>query len=879
MGVNRNPMSKRACTLALFSSCWALSTVALCGSARALDAEIRFETSVRPILKAHCWQCHGEEKEVKGGLDARLARWLRQGGDSGPAIVPHNAAESLLYQRVVAGEMPPGVKTLSAADLAVLQKWIEQGAQTLRPEPEAVAIESLTPEDRQHWSFQPVVRVSTPEVMRGASVASPVDAFLLAELERKGMSFSGPARRVTLIRRLSVGLRGLPPTPQQTDLFVSDTSPDAYEKLVDRSLASPQYGERWARHWLDVVGYADSDGVTKADAVRPWAFKYRDYVIASLNQNKPWDRFLIEQLAGDELVAPPYHDLSKADADRLIATGFLRMSPDGTDGPVLDQELARNQTVAEVIKVVSTSLLGISVGCAQCHPHRYDPITHQDYYRMRALFEPAYNWKAWRGPGGRLISQWSQETREQADAVDTHVKELTGQRDKLLNAAADRVVEARITKLPAGVQKAARTARKTPVESRTAPQKALIEQYPFLKVNGGSLQEIDGGVKNEILKEWDPKIAAAAAKRPPPDRLMPLTEVPGQVPVTYLFLRGDHKQPGEVVAPGELSILNPTDLLIPPNNPELPTTGRRLAYARHLTNGRHPLLARVLVNRFWMHHFGIGLVSTPGDFGVQGERPSHPALLDWLAAEFMENGWDLKRFHRLVVMSTAYRQTAIRTEQLESIDPDNRLLGRMSVRRMESEVVRDSLLFLSGRLVRKVHGRSAPVSLDNVGQRVIVSREQYDPSGRLLRNVPPLGEDEFRRTIYVQVRRSLPLGVLVPFDVPTMNPNCAKRTVSNNAPQSLQMMNAPFVLQQATDFAMRVRAVAGEDTFAQIELAWKMALGREPTTTEHQTAKRFLEEQRVLLGLTGLEVGKPTQMALAHLCQALVSSNGFLYVE
>ena len=843
------------------------------------ETDVRFETAVRPILKTHCWQCHGEENPVKGGLDARLARWLRQGGDSGPAVVPHKPQESLLIERVATGEMPPGSKTLTPRELATLRQWIEQGAKTLRPEPEGIAREALTPEEEGHWSFQPIVRGTLPELDSAAQPTSPIDVFLLKRLEANEMDFSGRAGRETLIRRVSIGLLGLPPTPDQIAMFLADRSPAAFESLVDRMLASPYYGERWARHWLDVVGYADSDGVTKADSVRAWAFKYRDYVVRALNRNQPWNDFLVEQLAGDELVAPPYRDLTLVQARRLIATGYLRMSPDGTDGPVIDQDLARNQTVAEVIKVVTTSLLGLSVGCAQCHPHRYDPISHRDYYRIRALFEPAYDWKAWRGPGGRLISQWSAETRQRAEAIDRAVKKLTAQRDRELDAAADRVVSGRIAKLPKGVQQAARLARVTPPADRTEEQKALIETHAFLKVDGRSLQEIDGGAKAKVLEKWDPEIAAATAKRPARDQLMPLTEMPGHVPATYLFRRGDHKQPAEAIPPGELSVLSPDGFVINFNDPGSVTTGRRLSYARHLTNGQHPLVARVLINRFWMHHFGKGIVATPSEFGLRGDPPSHPELLDWLASEFMASGWDLKHIHRLLLNSTAYGQRAVRTTATESVDPDNRLLGRMSVRRIESEVLRDSLLFVSGRLVDKAYGPSVPVSLDNVGQRVIVSRTQYDPSGRLLRNVASVGGEAYRRTIYIQVRRSLPLGVLVPFDLPGLDPNCAKRTISNNAPQSLQMMNSPFVLEQVDRFAARVRRQAGNDVARQITLAWVMALGRQPMDDELETARVFLEEQTTLLKNAQSGGNSSRGTALANLCQALVGSNGFLYVE
>jgi len=840
----------------------------------------KFETDVRPILKAHCWQCHGETEELKGGLDARLARFLLTGGESGPAIVPGKHAGSLLYERISSGEMPPGTKVLSAKDVAILARWIDSGAGTIRPEPLSLSGEgNFTEQERQHWSFQPVSRPGLPDVRREDQVRSPIDAFLLARLEAEGVGFSRGADRQTLVRRLFFDLMGLPPAPAEVERFVEDQLPGAYERLVDRLLSSPAYGERWARHWLDVVGYADSDGVTKQDTVRAWAYKYRDYVIRAFNSNKPWDEFLVEQLAGDELLTPPYQDLAPDEADRLIATGFLRMSPDGTSGSTLDQNVTRNQAVSEVIKVVSTSLLGLSVGCAQCHPHRYDPITHADYYRLRALFEPAYNWKNWRDPGARLVSQWSEQTCQLAEEIDRQVTELVGKRDAELDAAVAKVIEQRIAGLPAEVREKARSARQTPEIDHSDEQKQLIEDHPFLKVTRDSLQEIESSIKNEILERWDPSIEATRNKRPAQDKLMCLTEVPGQVPVTHLFARGDFNQPRDEVAPGELSVLDNEGFSILVNDPQLPTTGRRLAYARHLTSGRHPLVARVLVNRFWMHHFGKGLVNTPGEFGIQGELPSHPELLDWLAAEFMESGWDLKHLHRLIVNSTAYRQVATRQEGLEVIDPDNRLLGRMSIRRLEAETIRDSLLSLSGQLLWKMHGPPAPVSLDSVGQRVIVSVNQYNPSGRLLLDVAAVGEDEFRRSIYIQVRRSMPLGVLVPFDLPTLKPNCQLRTFSTNAPQSLLMMNDPFVLKQVDGLAERIRDVAGNDPAGQLQQAWQLVLGRMPSDREEQAALVFLEEQVASLRVATPDGANLQQVALSHLCQALVSSNGFLYVE
>jgi len=858
-----------------------LATSLLGQSATAAEkAGPRFETEVRSILKAHCWQCHGEADEKKGGLDTRLARFLIRGGESGPAIVPGKHADSRLFKRVASGEMPPGAKRLSARDVELLARWIDAGARTVRPEPASLADGSFTVEERQHWSFRPIRRPPSPAVQHGELLQSPIDAFLLAELESRGHGFGPEADRPTLVRRLAFDLHGLPPEPGVVERFVADRAAGAWVRLVDRLLASPAYGERWARHWLDVVGYADSDGVTQRDRPRNWSFKYRDYTIRALNADKPWNEFVVEQLAGDELVKPPHKDLSAEQADRLIATGFLRMAPDGTTGGSgANQELASNQVVAEVIKVVSTSLLGLTVGCAQCHQHRYDPITHADYYRLRALFEPAYDPKHWRSPSGRLVSQWDKNVRETAAVIDKKLAEITSGKNAELEAAVKKAFETRLAKLPAEIRAEAKTARETAAAKRNAKQKQLIEDYPFLSISRGTIQQFEPSIAAAIRKKWDDQSAAVGKQRPAADNLMCLSEVPGQVPPTRLFSRGDFKQPREEIKPGELSVLSPAGFSIAANDPKLPTTGRRLAYARYLTNGQHPLLARVLVNRFWMHHFGQGLVSTPGNFGAMGTRPTHPKLLDWLASEFMQSGWSLKHLHRVILTSTAYRQSARRREKLDRIDPDNQLLGRMSVRRLEAETLRDSLIHLGGRFSDRMFGPPVPVSLDSVGHRIIVSNNRYDPTGRLLTKIASIGSEEFRRTIYIQVRRSMPLGVLTPFDPPTMKPNCEVRTASTTAPQSLMMMNDPFVVRHVGELARRVRAEAVDGPAAEFGLAWRLVYGRGPNDFEQRTGLKFLQDETAAVRSSSPKNTDPALTALSHLCHALVSSNGFLYVD
>ncbi|MEX2114709.1 MAG: PSD1 and planctomycete cytochrome C domain-containing protein [Pirellulales bacterium] len=854
-----------------------------------VDGVATFEANVRPILKAHCWQCHGEEAKLEGSLDARLARFLLRGGDSGPALVPGDHTASLLVARITAGEMPPGEKKLSAAEVQAIVRWIDAGAQTARAEPESLAAgDVFSEEDRSHWSFQPIRRPAVPQSASAELAATPIDAFLLAQLEARSLGFGPPAQRAALIRRLSFDLIGLPPEPDAVGRFVNDPSPAAYERLVDDLLASPAYGQRWGRHWLDVAGYADSDGYAAKDVERPWAFKYRDYVIRSFNQDKPWDEFLVEQLAGDELLAPPYANLTAADADRLIATGFLRMGPDGTTDSQVDQNVARNDVMADTIKIVSTSLLGLTVGCAQCHSHRYDPITHDDYHRIRALFEPAYDWRNWRPASDRLISLWSDELKAKAAAVDAELKEIADRRTEELDQLVAATFERELAKLPEDIQPKAREARETADDKQSDEQKQLIKEYPFLKVDRGSVYLYLDDRLNGFNNKWDELTEAKRNQRPPDDNVACLTEVPGHLPPTLLFARGDFNQPRAEIAPGELAVLNRAELVVPSKDAALPTSGRRLAYARHLTDGTHPLVARVLVNRFWLHHFGRGLVDTPGDFGMLGQRPSHPQLLDWLADEFMRGGWKLKPLHRLIVTSTAYRQSSERREELEAVDPDNRLLGRMNVRRLEAETIRDALLAVSGSLSPRMDGKPVPVMPDEVGQ-IVVGVDTRDSAGRPSGKVVPLGEAAFRRSVYVQVRRSMPLGMLEPFDVPTMTPNCDQRASSTVAPQSLLMMNSALVVEQAGVMAARVRREAGDDPAAQFHHAWLLAFGRQPTAHESEGGLAFLTEQAASARADAAAsaagtpdpntAAPPEQAALAHLCHALLISNGFLYVD
>ena len=877
------PMIRRQCPLWLGMILLALGPFSLAWGEP--PVEPMFESHIRPLLKAHCWHCHGEAGETKGGLDLRQVRRMVQGGDSGPALLRDQPLNSPLWQRVVSGEMPPGNKKLSTVEMGVLKGWLERGAPISRAEPENPEASSpFTEEELAFWSFQAVVRPVLP-VTRQDGLENEVDRFIAAGLEQQGLRLSPPADRVTLIRRLTLDLWGLPPTPDQIDEFVSDASPEAYSRLVERLLASPRYGERWGRHWLDVAGYADSDGYSTRDLERKYAWKYRDYVVASLNQDLPWNEFLVEQIAGDELLAPPYRNLSPEQAARLIATGFLRMGPDGTGDGEAEVQTARQEVIAETIKIVSTAVLGLTVGCSQCHDHRYDPIPQADYYRMRAIFEPAFDVSHWRNPTARLVSLWHDEHFAKAAEIDQKKQALNDERTKILDGIVSEVFERELLKVPEERRADARAAKGAAADQRTPGQQLLLKEFPALNVDRGSVYLYEPQKINEHNKKYDDLTAQLNSQRPPEDFAHCLTEVPGAVPATRIFARGDFNQPREEVAPAELSILcSGSQVPISSKDSSLPTSGRRLAWARHLTSGRHPLVARVLVNRVWLHHFGAGIVTTPGDFGALGARPTHPELLDWLANRFVESGWSLKSLHRLLVHSATYRQSSQRTPELERVDPENRLWARAAIRRLEAEVVRDSLLAISGQLSNRMAGVPVPVAPDEVGQ-IVVAVDTRDSAGRPTGKTVSLGEDEFRRSLYVQVRRSMPLSFLESFDVPDMRPNCTLRNSSTVAPQALLMMNSDFVSQRAADLARRVMVMAGSSRAEQVRLVWRLATGLTPSELQLIEAWEFLDAQTAAFAALQLEGEKPEQRpdpalsALTSYCQAILCSNRVLYVE
>ena len=797
-------------------------TVALASTAAASEP-LTFERDVRPIFRVHCFDCHGATEKHKGGLDLRLARFLRRGGKHGPAIIPGDATGSRLIGRIRRGEMPPGDAKVSAEETDILERWIDAGAKTARPEPETIGSGvGVSAEERAFWSFLPIERRQVP----GASSESrsTIDAWILHAMPAN-LSFAPEADRRALLTRVSLDLTGLPPTFAEIRAFVDDRTEYAYERAVNRLLESPHFGERWARHWLDVAGYADSEGGSPEDTTRAWAFRYRDWVVRALNDDKPLDRFVLEQLAGDELAGRKYGDWTPEQIDLLTATGFLRMAADPTGSGVNDAT-TRERVIADTLGIVGTSLLGLSVACAQCHDHRYDPILHTDYFALRAIFDPALDGQAWKTPDARRVSLLTEAERSQSAVIEAEVQKIAAERSEkqteYLKAAFDKEVE----KLDPIAREMVRAAFETPAEKRNAEQKAVIASHPQLNIHPGVLGQFNQAAAND-LKKYDARMKKLRAKRPAEQFVRALVEPAGHLPETRLLHRGDHRQPREVVRPAIPRVLVPPDAdpSIPLDDASFPTSRRRVAFARWILSDANPLTARVIANRVWWHLFGRGIVATPADFGRLGARPTHPELLDELAHSLRSDGWSLKRFIRRIVTSSVYRQSSRPDAGHIALDPENRWYSRQSIRRLDAEALRDRVLAASGSLDLRLFGPPLEAVGDAAGQFHLQST---------------------RRSLYGQSRRSRPSSFLRAFDAPIMETNCVGRSSSTVATQSLLLLNGEFLATQAAVLEKRTRAEVGKhgnEAFGEARgfgapqrrsessLAWTYGYGRPSEST------------------------------------------------
>jgi mono/diheme cytochrome c family protein len=682
---------------------------------------------IQKILSETCIRCHNPDQK-KGGLDLTRRVHVIRGGKSGPAVVPGNVDESLLIEKVEAGEMPPK-NPLAAPQVEAIRTWVASGA----PYPvEPVALPRAGPD---WWSLQPIKSPRVPAVIGPASgwVRTPIDAFILAKLKEKGLCPAPEADRATLIRRIRFDLLGLPPSPEEVERFVKDPDPQSYARLVDQMLASPHYGERWGRHWLDVVRFGESEGY-ETNMPRPGAWPYRDYVIHAFNRDTPFPRFVLEQLAGDTLLDSSW--LTQA------ATGFLVGGTHDIVGNQTAQGMRQQRVddLDDIITAAGTAFLGLTVQCSRCHDHKFDPITQQDYYGLQAVFAGVNH-------GSRSI--------------------------------------------PAPISEGCR--------GRAGCETAI-------SVYAGSFSQ------------------------------------PG---ATHILRRGDPMHPGAEVSPSGIAAVRPP-LVMPPNAPE---RDRRVALARWIGDRANPLPARVMVNRVWHYHFGQGIVTTPSNFGYNGSPPSHPDLLDWLAQRYVEEGWRLKPLHRLILLSATYRQSGRLDARAHSVDKQNRLLWRIPPRRLEAESIRDAILACSGLLDSAMGGPGYNIWEKNTNY-VAVYQVRSE-----------MGPDTFRRMVYQFKPRSQQDPIFGAFDCPDAALVAPRRYTSTTALQALNLLNSPFILQQATFFAQRLQREAGAAPASQVDRAFALAFGRSPTSTERAAAVALIGSH-----------GTPA------FCRAVYNANEFVYV-
>jgi hypothetical protein len=713
---------------------------------------------------------------------------------------------------------------------------------------------ALTAADHAHWAFHKPIRPELPHIRDTSWLRTAVDAFVLAGLEQAGLPPAPVADRRTLLRRVSLDLIGLPPTPEQVEQFLQDTRPDAYVHVVDRLLASPHYGERWAQHWLDVVRYAESNGY-EGDAERPHAWRYRDYVIGAFNADKPFNQFVIEQLAGDELARG--HD-PRAFASALVAAGFNRCGQIHVVSGNTDPDINRQEVLTEMTTGVAAAFLGLTIGCARCHDHKFDPISQADYYRLQAFFAAAQ-------PREEPLA-----TAQEKTAHDSRVQQLEAQLAPLRKQVAD--LETPYRNLLTDIKKALlepayREALDIEPAKRTPEQKQRVEHAQILiKVTWDEIVEALSPAERARRAEWRAQIHALEGQLPPPPAAAWTLTDHAPIPPTHVLKRGDPKRKGADVQPAFPRILATGSA---PHSERL----QRLDLARWLTRPDHPLTARVLVNRLWQHHLGRGLVATPNDFGLHGAKPTHPELLDWLACELMAHDWSVKHVHRLIVLSNTYQQ-ASRTaaEVSKRMDPGNRLLGHQNRQRLEGEVLRDSILAVAGTLNRRLEGPMVRVPLEPEVTELIFT--EGEPDGLWLPT--PDRREHCRRSIYLFAKRNLRLPLLEAFDRPDLITSCPVRPISTFAPQALIMLNGPFLQEQSRALAVRLATEAGADPDRQIERAYHLALGRPPRAVERQMARDFITTQANLLQPRHAN-GATT--ALADFCLALFNSNEFLYAN
>ncbi len=781
---------------------------------------VDFARDVQPILESRCLSCHGPEMQESGFRVDRRDRLLK-GGDSGtPAVVPKQVTKSLLIERVTAADpdvlMPPEGKPLTKAEIASLKAWIESGA--TMPQ----AFKEVKRTTSTHWSFQPIANVEPPAIPSDW-VRNPIDAFVLRKLQQVNITPSGLADRRTLVRRVTFDLTGLPPTPAEIEQFLSDRAPGAYERLVDRLLASPAYGERWGRHWLDVVRYADSNGLDE-NVAHGNAWRYRDFVISAFNADKPYSRFVQEQLAGDLLPAKNLDEKNR----HLVATGFLSLGPKVL--AEVDETKMEMDIVDEQIDTFGKSFLGLTLGCARCHDHKFDPITNEDYYALAGIFKSTKTMDSF-----TKIAKWHEHEIATADQTKRKLE-------------SDQEIKAKTGEIAALIKEANAALLTSMKEGAKLPAKPE-EHYP--------------DETKKQLKGLRAELAAIQKAAPAMPTAMGVEE--GQIANVPVHQRGSHLSLGKIV-PRRFPLV-----LASEKSPSIPQEASgRLQLAQWLTKPDHPLTARVIVNRVWRWHFGRGLVDSTDNFGELGSDPSHPELLDWLAGRLIDSGWSLKSLHRSIVTSSTYRQGSevdhkkLVEQKINVIDPENRYLWRANVRRLEAEAIRDSLLAVSGKLDPAMGG-----SLLNTENR----KHVFDHTSK-----DNTKYDAPRRSVYLPIVRNHLYDMFQLFDYTDASMVNGNRTTSTVAPQALFLMNAEFVSESAQGLASRLIENATSDA-DRIENLYGLALGRRPSAKETSRMKTFLAKFRQALA-DGKQTDANTleHQTWATLCQVVLVSNEFVTI-
>jgi Protein of unknown function (DUF1553)/Protein of unknown function (DUF1549) len=683
---------------------------------------------------------------------------------------------------------------------------------------------------RAYWAFQPVTRPELPPVQDRTWVRNPIDAFILHQLEGKRLSPAGPADKTALLRRAYFDLTGLPPTPAEVERFLADTSPDAFRRVVDELLASPHYGECWGRHWLDCVRYAESNSFER-DAAKPSVWRYRDYVIDAFNQDKPYDRFVLEQLAGDEL--------DRVTPETVIATGYYRLGI--WDDEPTDRLQARYDELDDVLATTGQVFLGLTVNCARCHDHKLDPIPQADYYRLLAFFH--------------------------------NIRPTEGDQDSIL------------TDIPTTEEQAARRelsrAREEKIQAAAIPVKTFESRILRVAQGEGSIEETDPKRRAKLLANFTDLVLVSdevkaykkarqqlenleKAPLPPFPRALSVKETGRTAPETFILVRGSSHNRGEKVEPGFPSVLGFPQPTIPAPGPDATTCGRRRVLAEWIASPKNPLTARVMVNRIWQHHFGRGIVASPNNFGEAGEQPTHPQLLDWLAAEFMERGWSVKAMHRLILTSSAYQMSSRARGRGEEIDPENHLFWRMNMRRLTAEEIRDGILAVNGSLNPDLGG---PSIYPELSREVLATQSQ--PGNGWGHSSE---SEQARRSVYIHVKRSLIVPMMAAFDVADADSTCPVRFATTQPTQALTLLNSRFSQEEADRFARRLTREAGPEPSRQVELGLKLALSRAPTRPEIERGLRLME---TLERQDHLD----ERAALARFCLVVFNLNEFVFLD